>query len=235
MSRECYGAENQTARRTRIGATLVHAGVAAAVGLASAVSGAAVALHLAAPPPSQYLSRSGGAATPAAIPAAPVKKPMILADAPPSTTQARIAAPPEIVSDANRAASAASPASPLAEHELTFAWGYAQRHPGAAVRQAEARVVPTVASAGTHAAALAAKRDSRRPAHRQRPSVAQRETAGLATSGFFAGFGGDRHQALGYTEERGANGLGVLSRAQFSAQRTTTTLPNLRNHDNPRS
>jgi hypothetical protein len=26
-----------------------------------------------------------------------------------------------------------------------------------------------------------------------------------------------------------------LSRAQFSAQRTTTTLPNFRNHDKPRS
>ena len=217
---------------------LVHAGVAATVGLASAVSGAAVALHLAAPPPGQYLSRSGGAATPAAIPAAPMERPMILADAPPSTAQARIAASPELVSDAsatNRAASAAPPASPLGERELTFAWGYAQRHPGAAVRQAEARVVPTVASAGTHGAAPAAKRDSRRPAERQLRSVAQRETVGLASSGFFPGFGGDRHQALGYTEERGANELGVLSRAQFSAQRATTTRPNLRNHDKPRS
>jgi hypothetical protein len=238
MLREYCEAELRTARRTRVGAMLVHAGVAATVGLASAVSGAALALHLAAPPPSQYVSRSGGAATPAAIPAAPMEKPMILADAPPSTAQARTAASPEIVSDAsatNRAPSAASPASPLAERELTFAWGYAQRHPGAAVRQAEARVVATVASAGTHAAAPAAKRDSRRPAPRQRPSVAQRETVALAASGFFPGFGGDRHQALGYTQERGANGLGVLSRAQFSAQRTTTTLPNFRNHDKPRS
>jgi hypothetical protein len=238
MLREYYGAELRPPRRTRIGAMLVHAGVAATVGLASAVSGAAVALHLAAPPPSQYLLRSGGAATAAAIRAEPMEKPMILADAPPSPAQARTAASPEIVSDAaatNRAASAASPASPLAEHELTFAWGYAQRHPDAAVRQAQARIVPTVASAGTHAAALAAKSDSRRPAQRQHRSVAQRETVGLASSGFFAGFGGDRHQALGYTEERGANGLGFSSRAQFSAQRTTTTRPNLRNHDKPRS
>lgn len=214
---------------------LVHAGVAATVGLASAVGGAAVALHLAAPPPSQYLSRSGGAATPAAIAAAPVVKPTTLGDASPSTVQAPTAASPEIVSGAsatNRVASAAPPASPLGERELTFAWGYAQRHPGAAVRQAEARVVPTVASVGTRGAAPAAKRDARRPAERQRRSVAQRETVGLAASEFFPGFGGDRHQALGYAEERGANGLGLSSRAQFSAQRTTTTLPN---HDKPRS
>jgi hypothetical protein len=163
MLREYYGAELRPPRRTRIGAMLVHAGVAATVGLASAVSGAAVALHLAAPPPSQYLLRSGGAATAAAIRAAPMENPMILADAPPSPVQARTAASAEIVSDAsatNRAASAASPASQLAERELTFAWGYAQRHPGAAVRQAQAQIIPTVASAGTHAAALAAKRDS---------------------------------------------------------------------------
>jgi hypothetical protein len=162
---------------------------------------------------------------------------MIVADALPPTAQARIAASPEIGSDAsatNRAASAAPPASPLAERELTFAWGYAQRHPGAQVRQAEARVAAPVASAGSRAAP-AAKRDSRGPAQRQRPSVAQRETVGLAASGFFPGFGGDRHQALGYTEERGANGLGVSSRAQFSAPRATTTRPNLRNHDKPRS
>jgi hypothetical protein len=237
MSREYYGAELRTARRTRIGAILVQTGVAATVALASAVSGAAVALHLA-PPPSQYLSRAGGAAAPAAIPAAPTEKPMILADAPSSTALATIAASPEIASDVSatdRAASAAPPASPLGERELTFAWGYAQRHPGAAVRQAEARVVPTVASVGAHGAAPAAKRDWRRPAQRRRRSVAQRETAGLASSGFFPGFGGDRHQALGYTEERGANGLDVSSRAQFSAQRATTALPNLRNHDQPRS
>jgi hypothetical protein len=235
MLRGYYAVELRTARRTRIRALLVHAGVAAMVGLASAVSGAAVALHLAAPPPGQYLSRSGGAATPAAIAAAPVEKPMIVADALSPTAQARIAASPDIsdASAANRAVSAAPPASPLSERELTFAWGYAQRHPGVQVRQAEARVAPPVASAGSRAAP-AAKRDSRRPAQRQRPSVAQRETVALASSGFFPGYGGDRRQALGYTEERGANGLGVSSRAQFSAQRATTTLPSLRNHE-PRS
>jgi hypothetical protein len=238
MLREYYEAENRMARRTRIGAMLVHAGVAATIGLASAVSGAAVALHLAAPPPGQHLSRSGGAATAAALPAAPVEEPMILADAPSSTAPARNAASSEIVSNAsatNRPASAAPTASPLAERELTFAWGYAQRHPDAAVRHAEARVVATVASPGTHRAATAAKRDSRHPAERPRRSVAQRETVALASSGFFPGFGGDRHRALGYAEERGANGPGLSSRAQFSVQRTATTPSSLRNHDQPRS
>jgi hypothetical protein len=219
---------------------LVNAAVAATVGLASAISGGAVALHLAAgPPPGEYLPQPRSAATAAAIPSVPTEKSMMVVGAPPSAAQARTAGPAEIVlapSVTNPALSVPDPASPpLAEHKLTFAWGYAQRHPVAAVRRAEARFAATVASAGTHGAAPDAKSDSRRPAERQRASVAQRETVGLASSGFFAGFGGDRHQALGYTEERGANGLGVLSRAQFSAQRATTTSLNVRNHDKPRS
>jgi hypothetical protein len=182
---------------------LVHAAVAATVGLASAVSGAAVALHLAAAPPAgQYLSRPGVAATPAAIPA-------------PSTAQAITADRPAIVSEpsaTNPAASVPRPASPpLTERELTFAWGYAQRHPGALARQAEARVVPALASARTQGAATVLKREPRRPAERQRASAAQGQAIALAPSGFFPGFNGDAHQALGYAEERRANAVRVFS------------------------
>ena len=216
MSREYYGADPRTARRTRLGAVLVHAAVAATVGLASAVSGAAVALHLAAAPPAgPHLPRPGVAATPAAIPAAPVETPMIVAGAP-STAQATTADRPAIVSEpsaTNPAASAPRPASqPLTERELTFAWGYAQRHPGAPSRQAEARVVPALASARPQGPATVLKREPRRPAERQRPSVAQHQAIALAPSGFSPGFDGDAHQALGYADERRANAVRVFSR-----------------------
>jgi hypothetical protein len=213
---------------------LVHAGVAATVGLASAVSGAAVALHLgAAPPASQHLSRPGGAATPAAVAAALVEKPMVLAGVLPATAQARTAGPPEIVSDAPTtipAAAAPRPASPpFTERELTFAWGYAQRHPGAPVRQAEARVATPLASA------TVPKTAARRSAERQRVPIAQRPAVGLAASGFFPGFNGDPHQALGYAGERGTNGFALSTERNLRPTRATTALPSLRNHDKTRS
>ena len=214
------GAEIRTARRTKVGAILVHAAVVATMGLASAVSGVAVALHLAAAPPAgQHLAPSRGAATGALA----------------SAAQARTADPPAIVPD-SPATSPAAPAPllatpPIAERELTFAWGYAQRHPGARDRQAEARVVPALANARTGGAATVPKSEPRRPAARQRASVAQRETVGLAPSEFFAAFDRDP-----YTEERRANGLRVFSRAQRRRPaRATATLPSLHNHEQTRS
>jgi hypothetical protein len=232
--REYCGADLRTARGTRVGAILVHAAVAATVGVASAISGAAVALHLgAAPQVGQYIPRHGGAAAPAAIPAAPVEKPMIMEGAPASTAQARTADSSGITSDASSTSPAAAvprPASPsFAERELTFAWGYAQRHPGAPARQAEAVASTALASA------TAPKRTARRPAERQRTAIAQHQAVGLAPSAFFPGFNGDAHQALGYAQERHTDGFAFSTERNLRPTRATTALPSLRNHDKTRS
>jgi hypothetical protein len=124
-------------------------------------------------------------------------------------------------------ASIANPVAPLqalappppSERELTFAWGYAQRHPEAPARQAEARPAPALAGARAQAVAIVPKREARRVAERQRAAVAQRQSVGVPSSGFFLGFNGDPHQALGFAEERRANRLPAISRVQSTYPR----------------
>jgi hypothetical protein len=205
MLHDDYGAGLRAPRR--MGSVLVYA----SVGLTSAISGAAVALQLAAA--GEYFRRPAGAAISAAIAAAPMDKPRL-----PPAAQTMTAARPGIVS----APSASKPApsaptrtsAPLDERELTFAWGYAQRHPGAPARHAEAHVDPALASAPTQGAARVAKSEPRRPPKRQHTSAAPRNTVGFAPSRFVAGFQGDPHQELGYTEQRYPNGFRIFDRAQ---------------------
>jgi hypothetical protein len=216
MPRAYYGADLRTGCRTRLVVVLVHAGVAATVGIASAISGAAVALHLAAgPPPARYTALPAGAA--AAIPAAASHGSM--ANAPAPTAAANIADAAGIVAAASATdaapsvPSAASP--PPTERELTFAWGYAQRHPDAPARQAEARVGPALASTPTRAAATGPKREARRGAE-QRASIPQRQAIGGTPSMFFQGFADTPHQTLGYAEDRRANAVRAFSRGNAS-------------------
>ena len=215
MSCAYYGSEFRAARRTKFGTMLVQAGVAATIGLASAVSGAAVALHLAATPAAgAHISRAGGAA---ALAPTPTDKPKVVTGAP-STAQASTsehpAAGPEPAVASPPAPTAAAAAPPLSERELTFAWGYAQRHPGASSRQAEARVVPALGGAWAQAGPTAPHMEQRRPPQRYRGAAARRESAGLAASSLFSSLDGERHQALGYAAERRAYEPPIASRAQ---------------------
>ena len=228
MLREHYTAEFRAARRTRLGAMLAQTAVAATIGLACAVSGAAVALHLAAGlPTGEYLPRHRGAATPAAIAPAPMQKPLIAAEASPSAALANPAESAEVASTASVSslASAAPRAAlpPIPERELTFAWGYAQRHPGAGARQADARVLPALAGARAQATAMASTAERRRAAERQRAWAARREIVALAPAGGFGSFDRDQRQGLGYTEQQPANGLGVFGRPQPSPGRRHPT------------
>jgi len=210
MSREQTRAGFGLARLKRVGAALLHAAIAPTVSLAFAVTGAAAALHFAAPPRSgEYLPRP-------ARTAASLEKPVVMAALPPSTGPERIAAGAENASNRSAAGPAASPptaASRIPEHELTFAWGYAQRHPGAAARKAEARVA-ALATARRQKAESGSKRPPRDQPEPRGASPAQRAIAGLAASRFPASADSDPHQALGYTEQRYANGLHVFSYGQ---------------------
>jgi hypothetical protein len=234
MLRNHYLAELRTPRRTRAGAMLVQAAVAATVGLASAVSGGAVALHLGvAPPTGGYAPRPHSAAT-AAIAPAPAHNPVLLATTWPSVVPPRPAAdavtlsPPSAIDPPPSAPAAAAP--PIAERELTFAWGYAQRHPGAAVRRAEAPVVAALAGARAQATAPSAQR--RRAAERHRATIARREIDRLSPARSFAGFDPDPHQRLGYADERPTNGFVAADRLRRPAG---SNMPNPRNHEQTRS
>jgi hypothetical protein len=212
---------SRVARLTTVSATLLHAAVAPTVSLASAATGAAVALHFAAPPrPGEYLPRPGRAAT-------PVEKPIVIAAAPPPTAPARIAAGAENLSDRSGATSAALAAAagsrPIPERELTFAWGYAQRHPGAAARTAETRAPLALATVRAQQSASLSKRQPRGQPERRR--AAQRATVGLAPSRSLAGVDSDPHQTLGYTEQRYANGLRVFRIGQSAPNRKSSPPP----------
>jgi len=206
------------ARLTRLGGALLHAAVAATVSLASAISGAAVALHFA-PLIGESLPRHGQAATRAQSTAVSREKPIVLPVPPTSTVPGRVADSGEAVSDRSGPKSAAPSASaasrPFPEHELTFAWEYAQRHPGAAVRTADAGVTPPLETARAQQVASGSKKEPRRRLERQRGLGAQRASVvGLASSGVPAGFDSDPHQALGYTQQSFASGLRIFSQAQ---------------------
>lgn len=229
-----YATEFHTSRPTRAGALLVHAAVAAIVGIVSAIGGGAVALHLAAAPPAgPFLPRFARAAAQAVNATAPVQTSVLIADPMPSLTQAGAVDVPAIVSNAaaaNAAISlAAPPSQPLTERELTFAWGYAQRHPGGPSPQAEARAPASLASARPRAP----KNASRHTAERQRATVAQRGPFGPSPSGVFQGFDGDSRRTLGnWASDRRMN-------VSFSTERNrpgrASALPNARNHENTRS
>jgi hypothetical protein len=188
------GARRLTAAGIRIGSMLLYA----TVGLASAISGVAVALQLAPlPPTGDYLPPHGGPASAAAIAAVGTDKPARVAAAPPTT-----ALMPAIASTPSAKLASPAPnhtAAPLDERELTFAWGYAQRHPGAAARPAEAH--------GDRAAARVTKRE---PRH----SAPSRNTIGFAPSRFASELADDPHQALGYAEPHAANGYRIFGRTQ---------------------
>ncbi len=229
--RQYYAAELPTARRGKVGAMLVHAGVAATVGLASAVSGAAVALHLApVPPAGPSVVRAVTART--EVSAAPVEKPVVFAEALQSTVQPRTAGSSAAMTESSARSPAALPApasAPIPERQLTFAWGYAQRHFGAAARPPEAPV--GLAGARAVGAVIAPKRA--RTAERPRASGAQRETVGSASPESFFAFGGARHQASGYGDQRRANASGMWSRPPLSAQRATVAQPSFATTTNP--
>ena len=217
MLREDYQAELRSARRTKVGVMLVHAAVVVAVGLASAVSGATVALHLAeGPAAGQHLARPG-AATRAVVADRPMEQPMRAAAVVPADARATAVEPSRTGSDASAdiTAGSAPPAAspPLAERQLTFAWGYAQRHPGASARQPETRGIAAPAGARGQGAAMAAHSQVRRPAERH-ASAAQGRAVAPDPSGFFSGFAGDPHQAFAYAAERRGNGAREFDRAQ---------------------
>jgi hypothetical protein len=206
---------------------------AAALLLASAVSGIAIALHLAAAPQtSEHHPLRGAAATPPAIAAAPMDEPKIVTAELPATGQARDEAAPAVVSDASAnklapwVSTRAAPSG--AERELTFAWGYAQRHPEALARTVEPQVIPTLAGGRTQEAERLSKREPRRPPQRHRASTVHRDTVGVATSGFFADVDRESHQAPSYTEPRNPNGARAFRRAQSSPSarhRSVSLLP----------
>jgi len=209
------GAGLRTVRWIRVGSMLFYA----SVGLASAISGAAVALQLApASPAGGSFARPAGAATPAGVAAAPMDKPGRLAAVVPSAGQATLAGGRGLISapSATKSAPSAptSTTAPLDERELTFAWGYAQRHPDAAASWAESHVGSAFAGARTQEVTKIAKSESRHRAERQRASPARRNTAGFAPSRFAADSAGDPHQALGYAEPHHADGFRIFSRAQ---------------------
>ena len=105
---------------------------------------------------------------------------------------------------------------PDAERELTFAWGYAQRHPEALARTDDHQVTPTLPGGRTQGAETLSKTEPRRPPGRPRASIVRRDTVGVAPSGFFADADRDAQQAHSYTEPQNANGARSLRRAQSS-------------------
>jgi len=211
------GARRLAAASIRIGSTLVYASVA----LASAISGAAVALQLGPVSPiGDFLLPPGGRGPAAAIAATAVDKPRRAAAVVPDAAQMTAAVDPELVS-APAAAQLASPvpdrtAALLDERELTFAWGYAQRHPGATAHQAEPH------GAAAFASARVATGEPRHAAERQRTS---RKTTGFAPSRLAVQFD-DPHQALGYADPQSANGSRIFGRTQSpTAPRHRTPSP----------
>jgi hypothetical protein len=192
------GARRLAATGIRIGCMLVYA----SVGVASAISGVAVALQLAPiPPAGDYLPPHGGPAS--AIAVADTDKPARVAAA---TTTAALT--PAIVSPfpTGNLASAAPDraAAPPDERELTFAWGYAQRHPGATARRAEPH--GDAALAGAPVA-------TREPHHAAERPHAPRKTTGFAPSRMAVQLE-DPHQALGYADPQFANGFHIFGRTQ---------------------
>jgi len=202
------GAKSLTARCIRVGSMLVYA----SVGLASAISGVAVALQLApVPPTGEYVPPSGRLVPAAAIAATAMDKPARVAAALPDAVPATAATVPVSAPSAAKVFSPVPPpAAPLDERELTFAWGYAQRHPAAAAREAESHGAATFARARVRTGATVAT--GGRPAERQHAS---RKTAGFAPSRL-AVQPDDPHQELGYAAPRSANALGIFGRAQSS-------------------
>ena len=166
----------------------------------------------------------GSAASSAATAAARVDAPKIVAGPPPSTAQTKDqagdAATPAVPTDASTTKLAAwvpSGAAPSgAERELTFAWGYAQRHPEALARGAESNAAAVLAGGPTRRTERLSKREPARPAGRERAAVVHHDTVGVAPSGFFADVDRDARQAPSDTEPRIAKGARPFGRAQAS-------------------
>jgi hypothetical protein len=156
---------------------------------------------------------------------------VLMADALPLIAQAATADVPALVSTTSATTPATAPSAvspPPTERELTFAWGYAQRHPSAPARQTEARVVPALTKA------TVPKREPRRPAERQHGLALQRDGARLAPSMLFPGFARDPERALGYSKVRPAD-FAVSPERNLRPARATTALPSLPNHERTRS
>jgi hypothetical protein len=199
-----------------VGSLLVSTLNAAALLLASAASGATIALHLAA---AQTTERPPlRAASPVAIAPAAVDQHDIVTGGLRSMAQAGDEAGPGTIVDVSATKlalwtpSAAAPS--VAERELTFAWGYALRHPEALARTVEPNVTPAPVGAPTRRAERISKAGPRRPPERQRASVVQGGTVGVAPSGLFADVDRDVHQGPSYTEPQKANGARTFRRAQ---------------------
>ncbi len=228
MWRDPYRAELRSEGWTKIRATLAYAAVAGVVAVASAVSGATVALHLAGPAAAPYRPRPSVAATASPIASSPMLTPATAAELP--APQVQIGPTAAAIAPAADAASAPAPTArpaspPIAERELTFAWGYAQRHPGASAHQPDPRLAAAFASAASERTAAAAKKHPGRPPQRRQPAP-QREGAGFA-SAMFPTFDREPHQALDYADDRRLNGSGVFTGPQPPSR------PRLRNASQP--
>ena len=174
---------------------------ATAIVLVSAISGSTVALHLAGPAPPleygvKYLIRR--AKTQAAVlPVARGDTPKLVTNDPPPMAQR--AGP---TTDGFASAAASNAVAPIAEpasssipdRELTFAWGYAQRHPEAQSRFRQTHVTSAVAMPTRRAATRHLNSKARPGRERQGPAITERG------SHIFAQLDSDPHQALAYAD-----------------------------------
>jgi hypothetical protein len=155
----------------------INTAVAAAVGIASAISGGAVALHLAGsspytpPPPTVRTAPIQSAAAPIAA--------------------ATVGLAPGAATDKTISPAMSSASPPIPESELTFAWGYAQR-------QAAAQAPAGAAAAGPprERAERKVNRNTRPERERQRASVAHRDTSPLRQAAAFDNADLRRQQSL---------------------------------------
>jgi hypothetical protein len=159
----------------------INTAVAAAVGIASAVSGGAVALHLAGSSP--Y-------APPLTVRSAPIQSVV----APSGAATVGLASAPTADNSMPPARSSASP--PIPESELTFAWGYAQRQAAAQAPERDPHAGAAAAGPPRERAERKVNRNTRPERERQRASVAHRDTSPLRQAGAFENADLGRQQSL---------------------------------------
>jgi hypothetical protein len=155
--------------------------VPVAVGLASAISGGSVALHLAG--------------------SSPYAPPLTVRGAPSQSAAAPIAATtvglaPGAAADKTISPAMSSASPPIPESELTFARGYAQRQAAAQAPERDPHDGAAAAGPPRERAERKVNRNPRSERERQRASVAHRDTSPLRQAGAFENADLRRQQSL---------------------------------------
>jgi hypothetical protein len=216
----------------RPGSLLVTVLNAAAILLASAISGAAVALQLASPSPSldydpmRVVLHAETQAPPG--PEALGDATTLVASSPPPVAQPKDSTtvrPASLPATCNAVAPMPAPVSPaspsIPERELTFAWGYAQRHPEAQLRYRELRITQAVARSIGEAADRNSNSELRLGAGRQPASNVSSQAQRV-----FAQFDAGPQQAFAYAEPETARRISFrLKRARTPGASFTRSRP----------